>query len=164
MRTDSITVLIAAKPATSRWPAAVTTELKILHLQIDADARLAAAAGGVARYLADAAGIENHAVAQLQSAIVTACREAFEHLTRESPHLEITFTRFSDRIEVALSHQGGASPAIGLDTIAGFANRIGGSASAPGVFAGVDRIQYETHGAEAVTRLTKYIGKFAPRI
>jgi len=53
----------------------VTTELKILHLQIDADARLAAAAGGVARYLADAAGIENHAVAQLQSAIVTACRE-----------------------------------------------------------------------------------------
>ena len=131
---------------------------------MDADARLAAAAGGVARYLGDAAGLENDAIAHLQSAIVAACREAFEHLAGEHPQLEITFTRFSDRLEVALSHQGEASPAVGLDTVAGFATQVGGSGGNPGVFAGVDRIQYETHGAEAVTRLTKYIGQGAREI
>jgi hypothetical protein len=136
----------------------VATEAKTFRLLLDADARLAAAAGGVVRYMADVAGLENGAIARLQSAVIAACAEAFEHLTPDHPHLEITFTRFSDRMEVALSHQGEGSPAVGLDSIAGFAARIGGTNSNPGVFAGFDRVQYETHGGEAVTRLTKYFG------
>ena len=133
-------------------------------MQLDADTRLAAAAGGVVRFLADAAGMESLAVAQLQSAVVAACAAAFEHLTLKHPHLEVTFARYSDRIEVALSHEGDALPAVGLDAIAGFAARTGEGSSSPGTFAGVDRVQYETHGVEIVTRLTKYVGKVAPKI
>ncbi len=133
-------------------------------MRVDADARLAAAVGGVARYLADAAGLESDAISQLQSSIVTACRGAFEHLTEDHPYLEVTVTRFPDRIEVALSHQGETSPALGLDTIAGLAAQIGDRGAGSAIFAGVDRVQYETRGQEAVTRLTKYIGQVAPSI
>ena len=135
----------------------MATELQSLLLLIEADARLAAAAGGVVRYLADAAGFQNDAIARLQSAVVAACLEAFEHLSADHPQLQITFTRFSDRMEVALSHLGEDSPAVGLDTIAGFAAQIGGTESNSGVFSGFDRVQYETHDGEAVTRLTKYL-------
>ena len=139
----------------------MATELQSLLLLIEADARLAAAAGGVVRYLADAAGFQNDAIARLQSAVVAACLEAFEHLSADHPQLQITFTRFSDRMEVALSHLGEDSPAVGLDTIAGFTAQAGGTGSMQVVLAGFDRIQYETHGGEAVTRLTKYIGQVA---
>lgn len=142
----------------------MATDHKTFRLFLDADPRLAAAAGGVARYLADVAGLENDAVARLQSAVIAACSEAFEHLTAEHPRLEITFTRLPDRMEVALTHRGEGSPAVGLDTIAGFAARIGGTESHPGVFAGFDRVQYETQGGDAITRLTKYFGQVVPRI
>jgi len=140
----------------------VATEAKSLRLSIDADARLAAAAGGVIRHLADAAGLENGAVARLQSAVITACSEAFERQTADHPQLQITFTRFSDRLEVALSHLGEDSPAVGLGTIAGSAAPVGGTACNPAVFAAFDRARYETHDGETVTRLTKYIGQGAP--
>jgi hypothetical protein len=142
----------------------VPTEAKTFRLLVDPDPRLAAAAGGVARYLADAAGLESDAVVRLQSAVIAACSEAFLHLTAEDPHLEITFARLADRMEVALSHRGEGSPAVGLDSIAGFAARISGTESKPGVFAGFDRVQYETHDGEAVTRLTKYLGHVAPNL
>jgi ABC-type transporter Mla subunit MlaD len=133
-------------------------------VHLDADARLAAAVGGAARFLADAAGLESDAIAQLQSAILAACDEAFEHLTEAHPYLDVTLTRFPDRIEVALSYQGEAIPAVGLDTIAGLATQIGSAKSGPGVFAGVDRIQFETRGQETVTLLTKYIREVTPRL
>jgi hypothetical protein len=159
--TASITVLIAGKPATFPWRTPVATEAKSIQMQIEADPRLAAAAGGAARYFADAAGLEAPAIADWQTAIVAAINEAFEHLTLEHPWLEVTLTRLVDRIEVALSREGDSTPALGLDTLAGLAPRIG---SAPGkehgrspVMGGVDRVQYETHSGVAVTRLTKYI-------
>ena len=142
----------------------MATETKTFRLLLDADSRLAAAAGGVGRFLADAAGVENDAAARLQSAIIAACSEAFEHLSAAHPQLEVTFTRFTDRMEVALSHMDEDSPAIGLDTIAGFASHIGATESVQVVFAGFDRVQYETHDGEAVTRLTKYIGHVAPSV
>jgi hypothetical protein len=149
---------IAGKPAKSHLPAAVAAEPKTFRLLLDSDARLAAAAGGVVRYLADVAGLEDAAAARLQAAVIAACSEAFEHLTVAHPQLQVTFTRFPDRMEVALSHLGEDSPAIGLDAIAGFATRVTGAGSLKAVFAGFDRIQYETHDGEAVTLLTKYIG------
>ena len=152
------------KPVTSLWPPAVANEPKSILLHIDSDARLAAAAGGVARYLADVAGLDNEAIARLQSGVIAACSEAFAHLTSDHPQLEVTFTSFSDRLEVALSHLGEDSPAIGLDSIAGFAAQVGGAGSLQVVFAAFDRVQYEAHGGEAVTRLTKYIGQVPPRI
>jgi hypothetical protein len=160
----SIIAPIAGKPAISLWPPAVATEPKTFRLHIDGDARLAAAAGGVARYLADAGGFESDAATRLQSAVIAACSEAFEHLSTAHPQLEVTFTCFSDRMEVALSHLGEDSPAIGLDSIAGFASHIGAAGSMRAVFAGFDRVQYETHDGEGVTRLTKYLGHVTPGI
>lgn len=122
---------------------------------MDPDARLAAAAGGAARYLAESAGLANEAVAQLQKSIVAACLEAFEHLTGGRPHLDVTLTLFTDRIEVAVTHEGATSPALGLHQIAGFADHFGGS----GALDGVDRVQFEAHQGSAVTRLTKYFGR-----
>jgi len=141
----------------------VATEPKSFRVQIDADARLAAAVGGAARYLADAAGMGNGKAMQLQSSVVAACVEVFHYLTGDHPHLQVTLARFADRIEVALSHHGDASPAVGLDSIAGFAAQLSGERGAS-PFVGVDRVQYETHGGETVTRLTKYIGKVPPNI
>lgn len=130
-------------------------------MQIEADPRLAAAAGGAARYFADEAGLEALAIVDWQAAIVAACNEAFEHLTREHPRLDVTLTRLADRLEVVLSREGDPTPAVGLDTLAGLTSQSG---SAPGkahgrslVMGGVDRVQYETHSGIAVTRLTKYI-------
>ena len=142
----------------------MATEARRLRVQLDPDARLAAAVGGAARFLADAAGLEHDAIAQLQSSVLAACLEAFKHLPKAYPHLNVTLTRFLDRIEVALSLQGEASPAVGLDAIVGLAARIDSAGSGLGVFAGVDRVQYETHGAETVTLLTKYIREVTPRL
>jgi len=133
-------------------------------MEIDSDARLAAAAGGVVRFLADVAGLENDAITRLQSAVIAACSEAFDHLTADHAVLRITFTSFSDRIEVALSHLHEDSPAVGLDTIAGLAEQAGDARSNQVIFAGFDLVQYETRGSEAVTRLTKYIGQIVPNI
>lgn len=163
MPTASIIVRIAGKPATLRWLRAVATEPKNLHLCIDADERLAAAAGGIARFLADAAGLEGDAVARLQSAVIEACLEAFEHLTGKHPHLEIDFARFSDRLEVSLSHED-AGPAVGMHTITEFAAKELAHSGDSATPAGVDRIQHETHGNEIVTRLTKYLRQVAPSL
>jgi hypothetical protein len=140
----------------------VATEPIRLHLHLDPDTRLAAAAGAAARHLADAGGLKNDAVRQLQTAIVTACQEAFEHMTVYQSHLEVTLTRFTDRIEIALAHTGGTAPAVGLDAIAGFAPKLAENESTRGLFAGIDRVQYETQGGKAVTRLTKYFGHVTP--
>jgi hypothetical protein len=162
--TVSTIVRIAGKRATSRLPAAVVTEPNSLHVQIDADARLAAGVGGAARCLADAAGMENAKVAQLQSSVVAACVQVFQYLTQDHPRLQVTLFRFPDRIELSLSHRGDASPAIGLDSIAGFASQQGGAKVGANPFVGFDRVQFETRGGETVTRLMKYIGKVPPGI
>jgi hypothetical protein len=77
--------------------------------------------------------------------------------------LEVTFARFSDRLEVSLSHEN-AGPALGLRTVTGFAARKGKTAGNSEALAGVDRVQHETHGKEIVTRLTKYLGEVAPSL
>jgi hypothetical protein len=130
---------------------------------MDADARLAAAAGGVARFLADAAGLESEAVARLQSAVIEACLEAFDHLAGKHPHLEVTFARFSDRLEVSLSREE-AAPSIAVRTITGFAGQKTENDESSKALAGVDRVQHETHGKETIMRLTKYFRQVAPSL
>ncbi|MFI5091900.1 MAG: hypothetical protein WCE50_10600 [Candidatus Acidiferrum sp.] len=137
----------------------MSAEHKSIELQIDPDARLAAAVGGTARYFAESAGMLSEAVLELQKSVVAACQEAFEHLIGDHPHLIVTLAVFADRIEIAMTHKGSLEPAVGLDRIAGFAEQLGSS----GGLGGVDRVQYEAHDGLAVTRLTKYLGH-APRV
>jgi len=136
-------------------------------MQIEADPRFAAAAGGAARYFADAAGLEPPVIESWQTAIVAACKEAFAHLTREHPRLDISFTRLVDRLEVALSREGEMAPALGLDSLTGLSLQSGDEPGNPRsgspVMRGVDRVQYESKDGTAVTRLTKYIAPTTPR-
>jgi hypothetical protein len=135
-------------------------------MQIEADPRLAAAAGGAARYFADAAGLDTSAITNWQTAIVAACKEAFAHLTREHPRLDVSFARLADRLEVALSRDGETAPALGLDSLVGLTQQTGDAPeNARGgspVMGGVDRVQYESKDGVAVTRLTKYITPTTP--
>jgi len=137
----------------------VATEPHTIELTVDSDARLAAGAGGAARYLADAAGLPREATAQWQEAAVAACLEAFECLTPEHPHLRVVCARFADRLEVALTHNGNCAPAVGLDSIAGFLAAPVEGGAPRSILAGVDRVQYHARGGEAVTQLTKYLGR-----
>jgi hypothetical protein len=126
---------------------------KSVSLQIDADPRFAAAAGGVARYFGDSSGLESETASKLQAAVAAACQQAFESLTPRHPHLTVAFTRHTDRIEVSLSHEGEPAPAVGLDT-----NAAGSTA-----LDGVDRVQYEAKDGRAITLLTKYLAQGVPR-
>ncbi|HVS86586.1 MAG TPA: hypothetical protein VHF01_00040 [Candidatus Acidoferrum sp.] len=140
----------------------MATDAKRIQLKMDADPRLAAAAGAAARCLGDTAGLEDASLSQLQSAIVAACREEFRHLETAHPHLEVTLTRFADRIEVALAHEGESSAAMGLDAVVGFAAQLGDNSGGTRALDGVDRVQFETHGGCAITRLTKFLHSPAP--
>ena len=136
---------------------AVATEANRIQLKMDADARLAAAAGGVARCFGDAAGLEDASLSLLQTTVIAACREEFRHLDAAHPHLEVTLTRFTDRIEVTLAHEGESSPPLGLDAVVGFAAQMGHNSGGPRALDGVDRVQFETHGRFAIMRLTKFL-------
>ena len=135
---------IAGKPATSHSQTPVGTETKRIRLQIDPDPRLAAAAGGAARYLGDAAGLEDPDLSRLQAATVAACNEVFRQIHGNDQHLDVTLTRFADRIEVALAREGGEAY----------------RQQAP---EGIDRVRFEKQGSCVVTRLTKYLTPSVPR-
>lgn len=123
----------------------VETESRTIKVLLDADPRFAAAVGGVARYMGDAAGMENEAIAQLQSAVITACIDAFNLLTPAHPHLTATISKLSDRLEVVLSCECSSTPGKAQESIDG-----------------VDRVQHETQGNIGITRLTKFINQGAP--
>jgi hypothetical protein len=121
----------------------VATETQKIALRMDADARLVAAAGGVARYFADAAGLDGAAVSDLQSATITVCKQEIEKLENSNRGLEVVVTRSPDRIEVAVSRPATAGAAAEKEV----ARNI----------AGVDQLESELRADKKVTRLTKYV-------
>jgi hypothetical protein len=123
----------------------VETDSRTIKVQLDADPRFAAAVGGVARYLADSAGMENDAIAQLQAAVVTASNDAFKLLTPAHPHLTATISKLPDRLEVVLSCECSSKPGQANETLGG-----------------VDQVQHETKGNLGIIRLTKFINQGAP--
>lgn len=137
--------------------ATVTADPKVFELHIDPDPRLAAGAGGVARYLSEASGLDSKAVFALQDSVVAACLEAFRRLAGAHPHLTVTTTRFPDRIEVALAYQIAPSATISSEQ-----GRMSGATGDKPSLHGVDRVQREARDGLAVTRLTKYLGSAPP--
>jgi len=136
----------------------MTAECKLYRLQIDPDPRLAAAAGALAHFLADAAGLTDHAAKEFQKSVVAACLEASASVPERSAHLQLTYSWCADRIEVALQREGDA-PAVGLDSLAGFAQQMENTAP----LSGIDRVQFETKEGVSITRLTKFL-RHAPKI
>lgn len=133
--------------------ATVTADPKVFELQIDPDPRLAAAAGGVARYLSETSGLDSKAVFALQDSVVAACLDAFRRVAGAHPHLTVTATRFPDRIEVALAYQMKPSARTTSDQ-----GRVSGVSGNKPQLHGVDRVQREARDGLAVTRLTKFLG------
>jgi hypothetical protein len=93
-------------------------------LRFSLDERLAAAAGGVTRYLADTAGMEADAVAKLQAATLAVCAAASAPLANSGQDLSVEVNRYADRIEVTITYPGATPAKIGA-------------------LAGVDRIDVE---------------------
>jgi hypothetical protein len=121
----------------------VPAETQKIAMQLDADARFSAAAGGVGRYFADAAGLANSAVSSLQSAIVAVCNRELERIKDSTQRLAVILTRTPDRIEVVMKRRA-----------------IGDSGKEQqGTIPGVDRVQHETQAEMEITRLTKYVGE-----
>jgi hypothetical protein len=119
----------------------VPTYSQKIHLQMDADLRLAAAAGGVARYFADNAGMENEAILNLQAAVMSACKHCFRcHSSAAS--CEIDLLRFEDRLEIDLSFPGKESP----------------EGNEKPVLPGVDEVHHDFLENSARLRLVKYLG------
>jgi hypothetical protein len=125
----------------------VPAETQKIAMQLDADTRLCAAAGGVGRYFADAAGLANNAVSGLQSAIIKVCNRELEQIGDSPQRLDVTVTRTPDRIEVVMRRR--ATDGSGKDS------------EEPGMITGVDQVQHETQAEMAITRLTKYVGEEA---
>jgi hypothetical protein len=125
----------------------VPAETQKIAMQLDADRRLCAAAGGAGRYFADAAGLANSAVSGLQSAIVTMCNRELDRLGDSAQRLDVTVIRTSDRIEVVMVRRA--------------TNISSKDSEEQGMITGVDRVQHETRAEMAITRLTKYVGEQA---
>ena len=89
---------------------AVRTEPKVIQIEIDPDARLAAGAGGVAHFAATAAGFEPAAAEELQSAVIQACVQAFANMPGDRATLRVAVSRFASRVEVALFSARAAEP------------------------------------------------------
>jgi hypothetical protein len=123
----------------------VPAETQKIAMLLDADKRLCAAAGGVGRYFADAAGLANSAVSGLQSAIVAMCNREVECIGDSAQRLDVTVIRTPDRIEVVMVSR--ATDGLGKDS------------GEQGIITGVDRVQHETRAEMAITRLTKYLGE-----
>jgi hypothetical protein len=125
----------------------VPAETQKIAMQLDADTRLCAAAGGAGRYFADAAGLANSAVSGLQSAIIAVCNREVEQIADSAQRLDVTVIRTPDRIEVVMIRRA-----------------TDGSGKEPreqGIITGVDRVQHETQAEMTITRLTKYVGEQA---
>jgi hypothetical protein len=87
----------------------VPTYPQTILLQMDADVRLAAAAGGVARYFADNAGLPNEAILDLQQSVMLACKHCF-HCHSSASSCAITLLRYEDRLEIDLDVPGTERP------------------------------------------------------
>jgi hypothetical protein len=119
----------------------VPTYPQTILLQMDADVRLAAAAGGVARYFADNAGLANEAILNLQESVMLACKHCF-HCHSSANSCEITLLRYEDRLEIDL-----AVP--GKETSEGQQELM---------LPGVDEVHCEFLGNSARMRLIKFLG------
>jgi hypothetical protein len=119
----------------------VPTYPQTILLQMDADVRLAAAAGGVARYFADNAGLANEAILNLQESVMLACKHCF-HCHSSPTSCEITLLRYEDRLEIDLAVPGKETPEGQQELM----------------LPGVDEVHCEFLGNSARMRLIKFLG------
>lgn len=132
-------------------------EIGRIELKLDRDARLTAGVTGALIHVAESAGLDAEAQANLAAAAEDACSEALRLLTAAAK-LNVTIKEFTDRIEVALEYQVQAVQ-VGRETFplpAAEPVQPGGS-SGRSLLGRVDRVLSNTHGGSSRTTLVKYI-------
>ncbi len=139
------------------WWTAVANENSRVVLKLTGDLRLLAAVAGAVGHLAEQAGFDARAQADLIAAAEEACRDTFPLLTPDDPTLGVTIQGFPDRLEVTLEHQGRAVPTAGLETFAIPGAEGAGGLSALGLLVRVDRVQYDVQGGASRMTLIKYL-------
>jgi hypothetical protein len=85
----------------------VATDPKRIELRLDSDPRLAAAAGGAVRLLAETAGMPEEVCKEFQEATLRACVKAFDAHPMDTHSVEVLV--FGDRLEVAVDANAGAA-------------------------------------------------------
>jgi hypothetical protein len=111
---------------------------------MDPDERLVAAVGGVARYLADAAGLGNEMILQFQASVVSACKHCFRCHTSDEP-CGITLRRSLDRLEVEVALPGTEPPP-----------------NDKSLWKGIDEVYSESREHTGILRLTKFVSPNPP--
>ena len=148
---------IAARPATSVWWTAVAGDPGRVVLKLSNDPRLMAGVSGAVEHMAERAGCDARACADLIVAAEEACRETFPLLPAADAQLAVTIEDFPDRVEVTFEYQGQTRPAAGLDTFAVPGAEEEGGLSGRKLLARVDRVQFDTQDATSRLTLVKYI-------
>lgn len=85
----------------------MATDPKRIEIHLDSDPRLAAAAGGAVRLLAELAGMPDEVCKEFQEATIRACIKAFDAHPVNSHTVELLV--FGDRVEVAVDANAGPS-------------------------------------------------------
>lgn len=132
----------------------VTAETRRVVFALGRDARLLRAVSAAITALGDDVGFDPADAKDLGAAAEAACGDTFPQLSAESPRLSVTVESFLDRLEITLAHRGESVPAIGLEAFAAQAGAKG-----PALLQSVDRVQYDSSGGIARTRLVKYLPK-----
>ena len=93
------------------------------------------------RVFADAAGLPNENIEQLEIAVVSACKLCFDFHNDCTTPCQVTFLRLNDRIQVEVTVPGVPPPANKPEPR----------------WAGVDEVQCESRNDCGVLRLTKFL-------
>jgi hypothetical protein len=85
------------------------TETHKIELTLSSDPRLLAGVSGAVNHVAEVAGMDESARANLVAAIEDACNVAFDHLAEDQASVKMTLACASGNVEAVLTLQGSAA-------------------------------------------------------
>ncbi len=135
----------------------MTAEARQIHLRLGSDERLLGAVSIAVAWIAERAGFESAAQADLAAAAEEACRDTFPLLSKSAPLLDVDAERFADRVEVTLKHHGAMRPSAGLESFFAGGQAFTQGSSGLSLLARVDRVQYNSESGASKTTLIKYL-------
>ena len=140
-------------------PGHMTTESSRVEFHLDRDLRLAAAVRSAVHFQASQAGLDEPTCDGLAKASEEVCRQSLSQLPEDEGGLDVTLDTFSDRIEIAILHQGQVAPAVGLDAFAVPHVGAGGPGGVNGtqLLERVDRVTFHAQDGVARTTLVKFL-------
>ncbi len=139
------------------WWTALDHEPSRLVLRLSRDPRLLAGVAGALAHIAERAGYDPRARADMAAAAEEVCRDTFPLLTEADPRLSVIIEDFADHIEVTLEHNGQAVPTAGLESFAFPGTEQTGRSSGLALLARVDRVTYDGKSGTSRMTLVKYL-------